>query len=102
MRLLKISALLSCLFATPISAQEMQCGANYQEQVEFLNSEWGETRQGMGLASNNIIFELYFNDATSTFTFLIVRPDGSFCIPIAGEGWTDNPPPNLLPAGDPT
>lgn len=73
-------------FCTPIHAQTAQC-LNHGAFVVALADRYGERRQMAGLNGDGTIVEIYANDATGTWTALIVQPDGMACMVAAGEGF---------------
>jgi hypothetical protein len=81
--------LLSCaLLAAPAMAQAQgpQC-AQRDQVVDLLTQKYGETRQGMGIADNSTVMEVYASDTTGTWTIAVSSPDGMMCLVASGQGY---------------
>lgn len=87
----------TCLCASPAMAD--QC-APRQVMVGALASQYGETRHGMGLVSDQSVVELWINEATGTWTATYTDPAGQSCIAASGEAWQVRSDP-LPPEGQP-
>ena len=55
--------------------------------VERLATKYGESRQSMGLGTNNAVVEVFASADTGTWTILFTRPDGVACLIAAGQGF---------------
>ncbi len=65
-----------------------------------LASEWGESRQTVGLDGAGSMVEMYASDETGTWSIVVTSPQGTSCIISAGQAFgivTGNP----LSKGDP-
>jgi len=69
------------------AAQAASCGER-DNIIAQLDSEYGETRRGIGL-SGGVILEIWASDTTGTFTILSTTPNGFACVIAAGEDWID-------------
>lgn len=56
--------------------------------IEKLETRYNETTQGMGLASNGLVFELTASEDMRTWTLLYTTPDGVSCVVATGELWS--------------
>lgn len=100
MRLTLISACLTVMAAGPALAQGGVCGPR-DAIVERLQEKYGETRQSMGLQSNNGVVEIFASDESGTWTILVTLPNGMTCLVAAGEAW-DNTVAEADPKGSET
>ena len=88
MRLLALA--LALTISTISSAQaQMPCGKR-EDFTAKLQKKYGEVRRGMGLGGG-MIFELWTNGDSGSWTILMTRPNGVSCIYAAGEEWNDAP-----------
>lgn len=81
-------------------AQGRVCGP-HDRIVEQLASEYGESRQSIGLGLNNAVVEVFANLETGTWTITVTAPAGPTCLVAAGEAFQHMFDP-LPPEGDPT
>ncbi len=81
-----IGTLLSPL---PAAADFLACGP-HAEIVKELETRYEERQQGIGLASNGAVIEV-FTSATGSWTILMTFPNGQSCTLAAGEGWQSIP-----------
>jgi hypothetical protein len=80
--------LIAALFASPISAQAQgpQC-AQRDQVMDLLAKKYGETRQGMGVADNNAVMEVFASQTTGSWTITVSSPDGIMCLVASGQGY---------------
>jgi hypothetical protein len=83
MSLLGIGAILAS--ATLANAQQ-NC-APRDRVVERLASAYGETRQSIGLAQNNVVVEVYASSETGTWTITVTNPAGTTCLVASGQAF---------------
>lgn len=57
-----------------------------------LAGEHGESPAGAGIDNRGVVIEVYTARDGSTWTILVVRPDGIACIAGAGTRWTSTLP----------
>ena len=91
---------LALIFAIPtvsFAQPQMQCGKRDQVTAK-LEKQYSEFQRGAGLGGG-MIFELWTNGDTGSWTILLTRPDGVSCIYAAGEDWQDASP--IEETGDP-
>ena len=79
---------LCLLISAPLAAQAAgpQC-AKREQVVDLLATKYGETRQGMGMADNRSVMEMFASDATGTWTITISSPEGITCLVASGQGY---------------
>ncbi|MEM8730352.1 MAG: hypothetical protein AAGF79_10590 [Pseudomonadota bacterium] len=88
------------LGAHQLSAQQAGRNCAPRSQVlERLASGFGETRQSIGLGSNNAVVEVFASDQTGSWTITVTMPDGTTCLVAAGNAFERLD--ELLPVGDP-
>ncbi|MDB2407140.1 hypothetical protein N9W17_01230 [Jannaschia sp.] len=76
------------LFALPGRAQTQNCGPR-DTVVERLADRFGETRRGIGLATQNRVVEVFASDDTGSWTVTVTLPDGRTCLIASGQAWED-------------
>lgn len=82
-----IPALFSAtLFGSPIQAQSRNC-ADHAMIVERLASGYGETRQSIGIGSDNTVVEVFASLETGTWTIVVTRAGGPSCLVASGEAF---------------
>ena len=75
------------LFATGAQAQTPQC-APRSEMIKALSDQYKETPADVGTAGDgHAMMELYGNEETGTWTFLVTNSEGNSCIAAAGENY---------------
>lgn len=86
-----IALALTCVFvsivmATTADAQTRNC-ATHEMVVERLASGYGESRQSIGLSSDNHIVEVFASLETGTWTITLTQPGGPTCLVASGAGF---------------
>lgn len=72
---------------TQASAQSQRnCGPR-DAVVERLAERYGETRQSVGIGSNNSMVEVFASDTTGSWTILVTLPGGLSCLVASGESF---------------
>lgn len=79
------SALLIVLSGTA-QAQARNCGLR-EAVVQRLAERFGETRQSMGLGSNNDMVEVFASPETGSWTILVTQPTGVACLVASGQSF---------------
>lgn len=74
------------IFPVAALAAGPQC-APRDQVVDLLAKKYGESRQGMGVADNNAVMEVFASDATGTWTITVSSPDGMMCLVASGQGY---------------
>jgi hypothetical protein len=83
--------LIACLLlAYPVAANAAgpQC-AQRGQVMDLLAKKYGETRQGMGIADNNAVMEVFASSETGTWTITVSSPDGIMCLVASGQGYEE-------------
>ncbi|WP_424942134.1 hypothetical protein [Aliiroseovarius crassostreae] len=84
-------------------AQTRQNCAPRPAVVERLTDTYGETRQSIGLATNNMVVEVFASNESGTWTITVTNPQGVTCLVAAGRSFEtldEEPTPAML--GEPT
>jgi hypothetical protein len=76
------------LLAYPLTAdaQGPQC-AKRDQVMDLLATKYGETRQGMGVADNSAVMEVFASGTTGTWTITVTSPNGTMCLVASGQGY---------------
>lgn len=69
-----------------LAAQSRNC-APRDAVVERLATGYGETRQSVGLGSNNAIVEVFASSETGSWTITVTSPDGLTCLVASGQSF---------------
>ncbi|TFL19207.1 hypothetical protein [Jannaschia formosa] len=86
--LIALASAVLLLFAIPAGAQGQNCGPR-EMVVERLADRFGETRRGIGLATQNRVVEIFASEATGTWTVTVTLPSGRTCLLASGQAWED-------------
>lgn len=89
---MKSLAILALLIAAPAMAAP-ECYPS--DQMVQLLGKAGEERRGFALDNKNVILELWMTPDNSSWTVIIVGPQGLSCVADYGENW------NMLPQKQP-
>jgi len=68
------------------NAQTATC-ADHATVVERLAVHYGESRQSIGLATDNAMVEVFASPQTGTWTITLTRPGGPTCLVAAGQSY---------------
>jgi len=71
------------LIGTQASARSNTC-AEHARVVEHLASGYGETRQSIGVGSDNTVVEVFASLETGTWTITVTQPGGPTCLVASG------------------
>lgn len=72
---------------TQASAQSRQnCGPR-DAVIKRLAEQYGETRQSVGIGSNNAMVEMFASDATGSWTIIVTMPAGVSCLVASGQSF---------------
>jgi len=58
-----------------------------QAVVERLGARYGESRQSIGIGSNNSVVEVFASTETGTWTIVVTMPTGVSCLVAAGQAF---------------
>jgi hypothetical protein len=98
-KMMLMSAVLVFGAASLANAQGRNC-APRDAVVERLATHYGETRQSMGLGSNNAVMEVYASTETGTWTITVTLTSGLTCLVASGQAFEELAEA-LPPKGDP-
>lgn len=89
MRRLYLSALAAIvgLFAVPTMAQNLQHCAPHDQVVARLADKYGESRQAVGLGSNNTVMEVFANIEGGSWTITVTMANGMTCLIASGQAY---------------
>jgi hypothetical protein len=79
-------AVITSLFAGSATAQSRNCGT-HAAVVERLASGYGESRQSIGMGSDNNVVEVFASLETGTWTITVTQPGGPTCLVASGEAF---------------
>ena len=74
------------LAAQQTQAQDANC-ADHATVVERLGEHYGESRQSIGLGSDNSVVEVFASMDTGSWTITVTRPGGPTCLVAAGQAY---------------
>lgn len=69
-----------------------QAGRNCADRARVLaqlTEKYGEARQGMGLAANNTVVEVFASQDTGTWTITVTSPNGMTCLVASGQAYEE-------------
>ena len=74
---------------TQVMAQSQRnCGPR-EAVIERLASNYCETRQSVGIGSNNAMVEVFASDETGSWTILVTMPTGQSCLVASGQSFEE-------------
>ncbi len=79
-------------------AQNTRQCADRTQVINRLSGGYGETRQSMGLARDNSVFEVFASEETGTWTITVTLPSGKTCLVASGQAYEELSE-ELRPAG---
>lgn len=82
----RLSAVLIFLLVLPAHGQSSKCSTR-ESIIERLSSKYGESRQSIGMASNNAVVEVYASEETGTWTITVTTASGLTCLVAVGKGF---------------
>ncbi len=74
------------LAASHVNAQTRNC-ADHAAVVERLADRYGESRQSIGLGTDNSVIEVFASLETGSWTITVTRPGGPTCLVAAGQAF---------------
>ncbi len=75
------------LAASHVAAEGTRNCAPRQMVLEQLADKYGETRQSIGLGTNNAVVEIFASPETGTWTITVTTPDGQTCLVASGQSF---------------
>lgn len=83
------AALFVAMTTTPATAQAARnCGPR-DPVVQRLAERYGETRQSIGIGSNNAVVEVYASTETGSWTILVTTAAGVTCLVASGQAFEE-------------
>ncbi|WP_108860866.1 hypothetical protein [Ruegeria sp. Alg231-54] len=95
--LLKMTMGLGIMVLAAQKAHARNC-APRDEVIKRLTETYGETRQGIGIARQGAVMELYASDQSGGWTNTATLPDGMTCFVASGQAYemiAEALPPNV-------
>ncbi|RBW52388.1 hypothetical protein [Ruegeria sp. A3M17] len=95
--LLKMTMGLGIMVLAAQQAHARNC-APRDEVIKRLTETYGETRQGIGIARQGAVMELYASDQSGSWTITVTLPDGMTCLVASGRAYemtAEALPPNV-------
>ena len=90
---------IAALAASDVSAQGVrQCGPR-EAVIARLADRFGETRQSIGLGTNNALVEVFASEATGSWTITVTMANGVTCLVATGNAFERVT--QLTPSGEP-
>lgn len=71
----------------PAEAQQLQNCAPRDKVVERLADKYGESRQSMGLGSNNAVMEVFASIESGSWTITVTMANGITCLVASGQNF---------------
>ena len=80
------------LGAMALAAQDVSAATNRNCAprplvLERLATAYGETRQSIGLGTNNAVIEMFASAETGSWTITVTKPDGETCLVASGRSY---------------
>ncbi|MEH6523124.1 hypothetical protein [Sulfitobacter sp.] len=91
LHLVALTAAAALFLATTTSAKaqaQQNCGPR-ASVIKKLAEKYGETRQSVGIGSNNAMVEVFASDDTGSWTILVTRPTGVTCLVASGQAFEE-------------
>ncbi|WP_171239884.1 hypothetical protein [Ruegeria sp. HKCCA5491] len=95
--LFKMTMGLGIMVLAAVQVQAQTC-APREEIIKRLAETYGETRQGIGIARQGAVMEVYASTASGSWTITVTLPDGTTCLIASGQSYEDMDealPPNV-------
>ncbi len=87
--LLTAAAALYIVSTSDASAQNRQNCAPRDAVIERLADGYGETRQSVGIGTNNAVVEVFASDETGSWTITVTAPGGLTCLVASGQAFEE-------------
>jgi len=79
-------AVVALLWAQAAMAQGANC-APHADAINFLATNFGETRQSIGIVNDGSVLEIYANTESGSWTAVMTQPSGISCFVAGGEAF---------------
>nr|WP_086052384.1 hypothetical protein [Pseudoruegeria sp. SK021] len=73
--------------APAASAEAASACADRIKVLARLASDYGETRQSIGLGANNAVIEVFASEATGSWTITVTQANGQTCLIASGQAF---------------
>ena len=83
-----VAAVCAALWGSAAMAETSNC-APRDTVVERLASKFGETRQSIGLGSNNSLVEVFASTDSGTWTITVTMANGLTCLVASGQAFEE-------------
>lgn len=80
-------AIATAFVILPHAAQAQSACAPRDSVLERLTQSYGETRQSIGLGSNDALVEVFASPETGSWTITVTMPDGTTCLVASGQAF---------------
>ena len=100
MKQMIFAGLIATTLLPSTAAAQQQC-APRPVVIEHLATNFGETRQSVGLAQGNRVVETFASLETGTWTITVTLPNGTTCLLAAGQSF-ETVAEALPPSGTPS
>ncbi len=84
---LTAAAALYLVSTTDVAAQNARHCAPREAVIDRLADGYGETRQSVGLGSNNAVVEIFASPETGSWTITVTMPGGLTCLIASGQSF---------------
>ena len=81
-----VGSLLTIATPTISQANSRNCAERAKVMAQ-LTDRFGETRQSIGMASNNTFIEVFASDSTGTWSITATMPNGVTCMIASGQSF---------------
>jgi len=75
------------LYALLLQVQLAQPCEAHDSMVARLSQIYGESRIGIGVSGPRVVFEIFANPLSKTWTIIRTSPSGISCLVATGFGW---------------
>nr|WP_246429337.1 hypothetical protein [Sagittula marina] len=75
--------------ASLVEAQQLEHCAPRDKVVDRLAAKYGETRQSMGLGSNNAVMEVFASAESGSWTITVTMTNGITCLVASGQAFEE-------------
>ncbi|MEO1308019.1 MAG: hypothetical protein AAFV38_08845 [Pseudomonadota bacterium] len=96
------SSLVALFSVTSATAQSITWCGPRTEVVHKVETQFGESRRGMGMRGEGSIMELFTSDERGTWSLIRTYTSGESCIIAVGQDWTPDRVELDLAKKDPT
>lgn len=88
-KLALMAALAAATVSGTVQAQSARNCAPRDQVVDRLAAKYGESRQSIGLGSNNAVMEVFASLETGTWTITVTTVNGVTCLVASGQAFEE-------------